>query len=107
MNSFLFFFIWDGEENEVPIIQEKIVSDLLHHLDLHKVDGIYPRVLRELAEELTESLSIIYQQSWVTGLAPVDWKLANVLPICKKGQKEDPGNCRPVRSSHYRKEIKY
>ncbi|PKU28055.1 rna-directed dna polymerase from mobile element jockey-like [Limosa lapponica baueri] len=59
-------------------------------------DGIHPRVLRELAEVLTEPLSIIYQQSWQTGEVPVDWRLANVTPIHKKGRKEDPGNYRPV-----------
>ncbi|KAK4832922.1 hypothetical protein QYF61_026565 [Mycteria americana] len=47
-------------------------------------DGIHPRVLRELAE------------SWLTGEVPADWKLANVMPTYKKGQKEDPGNYRTV-----------
>ncbi|KAK4811349.1 hypothetical protein QYF61_027581 [Mycteria americana] len=41
-------------------------------------------------------VSIIYQQSWLTGEVPVDWRLANVTPIYKKGRKEDPGNYRPV-----------
>ncbi|GAB0179524.1 mitochondrial enolase superfamily member 1 [Grus japonensis] len=60
------------------------------------LDGIQPRVLRELAEVLTKPPYIIYQQSWQTGEVPVDWRLANVMPIYKKGRKEDPGNYRPV-----------
>ena len=47
-------------------------------------------------EELAKPLSIIYQQSWSTGEVPEDWRLANVMPIYKKGQREDPGNYRPV-----------
>jgi len=35
--------------------------------------------------------------SWLTGEVPDDWRIANITPICKKGQKEDPGNYRPVR----------
>ncbi|KAK4832398.1 hypothetical protein QYF61_022533 [Mycteria americana] len=76
-----------------------MVSDLLHHLDTHKSmgpDEIHPRVLKELADVLTKPLSILYQQSWLTGEVPADWRLANVTPIDKKGQKEDPGNYRPV-----------
>ncbi|KAK4818427.1 hypothetical protein QYF61_012961 [Mycteria americana] len=76
-----------------------MVSDLLHHLDTHKsmgLDGIHPRVLRELAEVLTRPLAIIFQQSWLPGEVPVAWRLANVTPIYKKGKKEDPGNYRPV-----------
>ncbi|KAK4808496.1 hypothetical protein QYF61_005813 [Mycteria americana] len=42
------------------------------------LDGIHPR------------------QSWLTREVPVDWRLANVTPIYKKGWKEDPGNYRPV-----------
>ncbi|KAK4820577.1 hypothetical protein QYF61_001817 [Mycteria americana] len=89
----------DREQNEAPIIQGEMVSDLLHHLDTHKSmgpDGIHPRVLRELAEVLTKPLPILYQQSWLTGEVPVDWRLAKVSPMYKKGQKEDPGNYRPV-----------
>ncbi|KAJ7414436.1 hypothetical protein WISP_84246 [Willisornis vidua] len=52
--------------------------------------------MRDLAEELAKPLSIIYQQSWLSGKVPDDWKLANVMPIHKKGCKEDLGNYRPV-----------
>ncbi|GAB0203831.1 mitochondrial enolase superfamily member 1 [Grus japonensis] len=40
--------------------------------------------------------SALYQQSWLTREVSVDWRLANVTPIYKKGQKEDLGNYRPV-----------
>ncbi|KAK4808471.1 LOW QUALITY PROTEIN: hypothetical protein QYF61_005788 [Mycteria americana] len=89
----------DGDQNGAPIIQGEMVSDLLHHLDTHKSmgpDEIHPRILKELAEVLTKPFSIIYQQSWLTGEVPVDWRLVNVTPIYKKGRKEDPGNYRPV-----------
>ncbi|KAK4832714.1 LOW QUALITY PROTEIN: hypothetical protein QYF61_025175 [Mycteria americana] len=76
----------DGEQNKPPIIQGEAVNNLLRHLDAHK----------ELVEELAKPLSIIYQQSWLTGEVPDHWRLANVMPIYKKAQKEDPGNYRPV-----------
>ncbi|KAK4822089.1 hypothetical protein QYF61_009726 [Mycteria americana] len=54
----------DGDQNGAPIIQGEMVSDLLHHLDIHKSmgpDEIHLRVLKELEEVLTKPLSIIYQ----------------------------------------------
>ncbi|KFP47129.1 hypothetical protein N323_11608, partial [Cathartes aura] len=59
-------------------------------------DGVHPRVLRELAEVLTKPLPIVYQQSWLTGEVPVDWRLANEMPIYKNGWKEDLRNYMPV-----------
>ncbi|KFV51198.1 hypothetical protein N341_09721, partial [Tyto alba] len=82
-----------------PIIQREMVSDLLYHFNTHKFmgpDEIHARVLRELAKMLTKTLSVIYQQSWITREVPVVWRLANVTSIYKKGWKQDPGNYRLV-----------
>ncbi|OWK62811.1 hypothetical protein RLOC_00008152 [Lonchura striata] len=78
---------------------EEAVRELLSHLEVHKSmgpNGIHPRVMRELADELVKPLSIIYQHSWLTDEVPEDWKLANVTLIHKTSGKEDPGNYRPV-----------
>ncbi|RMB93712.1 hypothetical protein DUI87_29942 [Hirundo rustica rustica] len=86
-------------QNGPSIIQEEAVRELLRCLDTYKSmgpDGIHPREMRELADDLMKPLSIIYHQSWLTGEVPDDWKLANVTPIHKKGGREDPSNYRPV-----------
>ena len=59
-------------------------------------DGLHPRVLRELADVVAKPLSIILQQSWLTGDVPADWRLANVMAIFKKGRKDNPGSYRPI-----------
>jgi len=89
----------EEEQNKPPIIQTEAISHLLCHLDAYKSmvpDGIHPRVLRELAEELAKPLSISYQQSWLKGEVPDDWRAVNVTLIYKKGWKEDPGSYRPA-----------
>ena len=76
-----------------------MASDLLLHLDIHKPmgqDGVHPMVLKELAEVPNKPLSVIYQQAWLPGEVPVEWWLANVTQIYRKGQKDDPGKYRPV-----------
>jgi len=67
----------DGEKNEAPIIEGEMVSDLPHHTDTPKSmgpDGIHSMAPRELVEVLTKPLSIIYQQSRLTGEVTVGWK---------------------------------
>jgi len=80
-------------------MQVEAVNSMLCPPNTHKSmgpDGIHLRVQRELAEELAKPLSITYQQSWLTGEVPDDWRTANMTPIYKKCQKEDAGNYRPV-----------
>ena len=53
-------------------------------------------MLVELADEIAEPLAAIFQNSLETGEVPRSWKVADVVPIFKKGMKSVPGNYRPV-----------
>lgn len=59
-------------------------------------DEIHLRVLRELVEVIAKLFSLIYEQSWSTEEVPDSGRLAKMLPIYKKGQKEDQRNYSPV-----------
>lgn len=68
-------------------------------LDLLKMTGPdenHPRVLRELSEAISEPFAIIFENSWRMHEVQEDRRRANTIPIFKKGNKENPGNYRPV-----------
>ncbi|KFP83189.1 RNA-directed DNA polymerase from mobile element jockey, partial [Apaloderma vittatum] len=84
---------------ELPIVNEDQVHDHLMNLKVYKSmgpNGIHPRVLRKLADEVAKRLSIIFQKSWQSGEVPTDWKRVNIILIFKKGKKDELGNYRPV-----------
>lgn len=59
-------------------------------------DGIHPSILMELAGVMAGPLLNISQRPWESGEVPAGWKLASIIPIYKKGRREDPGNYGPV-----------
>ena len=75
------------------------VKKLLKNLNSHKAggpDGISPRALRELVEELEPALGTIFQSSLSSGVVPADWRSVYVTPIFKEGEQYNPANYRPV-----------
>ena len=81
------------------IIDNNVVLKLLKCLDIQKAmgpDGIPSIVLINCADEISQGLCIIFQQSLSTGTLPLDWHNANITPVFKKGDRHSAENYRPV-----------
>ena len=80
-------------------VTEEEVKNALKGLNTAKSqgpDGVHPRMLRELAEEIALPLSMIFNRSIKEGRIPDKWREAEVRAIYKKGKKTVAGNYRPV-----------
>ena len=79
--------------------QTKQVSKQLQKLDVNKAsgpDGIPALVLRNAAAELASPLARLYQLCFNKEYMPAQWKVANVIPCFKKGDKHSLSNYRPI-----------
>ncbi|KAF7252758.1 hypothetical protein EYD10_02105 [Varanus komodoensis] len=88
-----------GSERWQPKINRQMIEEYLGGINTSKSPGpseLHPRVIKELVEELSEPLAIIFDKSWKTGEVPDDWRRAKVVLIFKKGKEDKPGNYRPV-----------
>ncbi|MCG8048301.1 MAG: reverse transcriptase family protein [Candidatus Thiodiazotropha endolucinida] len=75
------------------------IRDILRALNVSKASGpdlISPRLLKEGADQLCEPLSQFFSRLIHSGRFPQAWKLANVTPVFKKGDKQLPNNYRPI-----------
>ena len=46
--------------------------------------------------QIPPALTLLYRASINQGAVPSDWKMANIVPIFKKGSKSSPSNYRPI-----------
>ncbi len=70
-----------------------MVKNKLHKLKMNKapgVDSVGTRMLMELSEEIADVVAELFNKSLSTGDVPIDWKLANVTAVFKKGKKSSP-----------------
>ena len=75
------------------------VHDLLKCIDPSKStgpDGVSPRLLREAGASIVPSLTRLINLSLSSATVPDSWKLANVIPLFKKGDHSEVNNYRPV-----------
>ena len=90
-----------GPENilsTITITRDEVMREL-NNLKAHKTPGpdeIYARVLKECKAELCCPLTTLFNNSIKTLLVPKAWKLADVVPIFKKGERIKKTNYRPV-----------
>ena len=80
-------------------IEESYVKILLLDLRTDKSPGpdqIHPRILKETAIHICKPLTKLFKLSISQGRVPQQWKLANIVPIFKKGCRSSPENYRPV-----------
>ena len=59
-------------------------------------DGIHGKILKNCAVSLAYPLSLIFRTTYNSGMIPKDWKVANVVPVHKKGSKMTVENYRPI-----------
>ena len=59
-------------------------------------DNISCWVLKEAATVIAPFLHYIFTLSMQTGHVPSDWVTANVTPVFKKGNRNEPSNYRPI-----------
>ena len=60
------------------------------------IDELSPKLLKELAEELTEPVTMLYRTSLAESELPEDWLKSVISTIYKTGKKCLAENCRPV-----------
>ena len=90
----------DSEESYLKVeVKQKEVLNIMKNLDRNKApgpDGISNWILRECCNQLADKIHCLIRLSLLQGKIPKDWKRANIVPIFKGGNKEDPLNYRPV-----------
>ena len=57
---------------------------------------MHPFTLATFCEHLCKPFCLIYNQFLQSGQLPQDWKLANVTPVFKNGQRNLPNNYCPI-----------
>ena len=84
--------------SSIDLTQEE-VCHALQNLDpskAHGPDGLPSRILKECAHQLAPSLHYLFTKSLKISQVPAEWKLANIIPIHKKGNKDHIENYRPI-----------
>ena len=65
----------------------------------NKSQGVYripPKLLKEIAEQITTPLAKLFNLSLEKGIVPSEWKEANITPLFKKGSRNKSDNYRPM-----------
>ena len=80
---------YNNKMEGISINTEEIMKRLadLNVFESSGPDMLHPRVLKEVREVIALPLKIIFEESFISGVLPLDWRSGNITPIFKKGSK--------------------
>ena len=84
--------------SDIELTTDEVLKSL-KMLNVNKAtgsDGIPARLLRETVDIITPSLPKLFNKSLQHAIIPDEWKVANVVPVYKKGWKDCVENYRPI-----------
>lgn len=86
------------DKNSCPLNASEIIeaSKDLPRKRAPGVDHIQAEMLLPIMDILTPYLLHLFTICWQWSYTPLSWRVAQVVPIHKKGSKSDPGNFRPI-----------
>ena len=93
---------FEGRESDYLgqlIVTPKMVTKKIRDMKENKspgVDGIPPKLLLEIVEQISIPLATVFNLSIEEGVVPLEWKEANIIPLFKKGPRSKSENNRPV-----------
>ena len=80
-------------------VTEQEIQDVISTLNINKACGhdlISHKMLKNTVQSVAKPLCLLFNRSLNEGLYPDNWKIANVTPLFKKGDKSEVSNYRPV-----------
>ena len=80
------------------------VSNIIFSLNQNKSDGpnsIPIKILKLLNKAISDELTILFNQSFSSGMFPSILKTSKIIPIYKKGSKLECSNYRPISLRHF------
>ena len=93
---------FEGRESDYVgqlIVTPKMVAKKIRDMKENKspgVDGIPPKLLLEIVEQISIPLATVFHLSIYEGVVPLEWKEANIIPFFKKGSRSKSEKYRPV-----------
>ena len=90
---------WSNDEAFNVEFTPSKIELLLRRINSNKAcgpDDIHGKILKNCATSLSQPLSLLFSLSYNSGSIPKEWKIANVVPVHKKGSKDDVENYRPI-----------
>jgi len=94
----VFSFLTNQRINYINVDNDEIIS-LIRNINPNKAtgsDGISGQMLLLCDQSVVLPLQLIFEKILSTSIYPDIWKLANVTPIFKKGDKQSIKNYRPI-----------